>query len=95
MFERRIQIQPGNSGSDRSASATGNSLQRLKAEGHGGTAQGRLPARASGNRDQEQIQIIATARGRPKPNVPSIVNASSKSKFASRGVVRDDMTQTP
>jgi hypothetical protein len=44
---------------------------------------------------QEQIQIITSAIGRPKPNVPTIVSVNSKSVFDARGVLRTVMTLFP
>src|SRR4051812_45005988 len=48
--------------------------------------------RTSGHADQEQIQMIATAIGTPKPSAPKIAGTNSESRLASCRTPGDDMT---
>ena len=42
--------------------------------------------------DQEQIRIIKSAIGRPRPNVPRIVSANAESIFDAGDALRTNMT---
>jgi hypothetical protein len=49
------------------------------------------PDRVERHRDQEQIQMIAAAIGKPKPNALSVARANSESRFAWGRVSGNDM----
>src|SRR5947208_15316431 len=52
----------------------------------------RAPSKTSEHADQEQIQMIATAIGRPKPSAPNIAATNSESRLTCCFTPGDDMT---
>jgi hypothetical protein len=53
------------------------------------------PSGVKRHRDQEQIQMIATAIGTPRPNAPIMASANSESRFAWGRAAGNDMAFLP